>query len=80
MPLYEYYCADCASKFEILSLPSADTNLEVACQKCHSTHVRKLISVFTAHRGGDGEFNDGYHWDTPSGGCGCGGQCGCGKH
>jgi len=84
MPLFEYYCADCRAKFELLTpFKQADTN--IACQKCQSPRVRRLLSVFAAHRGGDGEFNDGYHWSGPSdtssmsGGC-CGGSCGCGSH
>ncbi|HZR44938.1 MAG TPA: zinc ribbon domain-containing protein [Ktedonobacteraceae bacterium] len=74
MPLYEYYCADCKSKFELLvSHQHAD---DIVCVKCHSEKVRRLLSVFASPRGiGDDTSFD----DAPStGSCGCGGgSCGC---
>ena len=82
MPLFEYYCADCQAKFELLT-PYAKADAAPACQQCHGTRVRRLLSVFAARRGGDGEFNDGYHFSGPddagsAGGCCGGGACGCG--
>jgi putative FmdB family regulatory protein len=76
MPLYEYYCSDCKSKFELLvSHQHAD---DVVCMKCRSEKVRRLLSVFaTASNGGeDSAFDD---MDFSAGGsCGCGGgSCGC---
>ncbi len=82
MPLYEYFCTDCETKFEVLK-PFAKADTAVECQECNGTHVRRLLSVFAARRSGDGEFGDGYSWDGPeasSGGCGCGGACSCGGH
>lgn len=74
MPLYEYYCSDCNSKFELLvSHKHADT---IVCMKCHSEKVRRLLSVFASPRDSaddtsfDGSSDDG-------GSCGCGGDCGC---
>jgi len=84
MPLYEYYCQECKNKFELLSTFShADS--DVICQKCHGSKVRRMLSVFSARRGGDGEFNDGGHYAQANdaiggmgGGCSCGGGgCGC---
>lgn len=75
MPLYEYYCSDCNSKFELLaSHRHAD---DVVCTKCHSENIRRLLSVFATHRG-DGA-DAGYDESAPAlGGCGCGGgSCGC---
>lgn len=75
MPLYEYYCADCKSKFELLvSHQHAD---DIVCVKCHSEKVRRLLSVFASLHGNG---NDTFYDDTPpsSGNCGCGdGSCGC---
>jgi putative FmdB family regulatory protein len=75
MPLYEYYCSDCKSKFElIVSHKHADG---IVCMKCQSEQVRRLLSVFSARRAGT---DDGADYDTaPSmGGCACGGGgCGC---
>jgi len=76
MPLYEYYCSDCQTKFELLvGHQHAD---EVVCAKCHGEKVRRLLSVFAAKRG-NGE--DSFGGELPSmggggGGC-CGGGCGC---
>jgi putative FmdB family regulatory protein len=75
MPLYEYYCSDCRSKFELLvSHQHAD---DIVCMKCHSEKVRRLLSVFASHRGSSEEA--GYEEMAPSmGSCGCGGgSCGC---
>lgn len=74
MPLYEYYCADCRTKFEMLvSHQHAD---DVVCMKCRSERVRRLLSVFAAPRGG--KEDSGYDDTPPSmGSCGCGGDCGC---
>lgn len=75
MPLYEYYCSDCKSKFELLvSHQHAD---DVICMKCHSEHVRRLLSLF-AMAGKIGEEGGYGDLDASSGGsCGCGGDCGC---
>ena len=75
MPLYEYYCSDCRSTFELLvSHQHAD---DVVCMKCHSEKVRRLLSVFAAPRGNS---EDASYDEMPSmGGCSCGGggNCGC---
>lgn len=75
MPLYEYYCSNCKSKFElIVSHRDADN---VVCTKCHSERVRRLLSTFAFPRGGgeDTLYDDA----APSmGSCACGdGGCGC---
>lgn len=74
MPLYEYYCSDCKSKFEMLvSYQHAD---DIVCTKCHSEKVRRLLSLFASLRGeSSGEYD--YDDDSPMGSCGCGGDCGC---
>ena len=76
MPLYEYYCADCQAKFELLvNHQHAD---EVVCMKCRSDKVRRLLSVFAAPRGSRGDFsNASFDEDSSNGGGCCGGACGC---
>lgn len=73
MPLYEYYCSDCQSKFELLvSHKHAD---DIVCMKCHSEKVRRLLSVFSKARSSDTSFDDA---PSDDGDCGCGGgACGC---
>lgn len=87
MPLYEYYCSDCRSKFEVLTSYEASRG-EMICADCHGTHVRKLLSVVARpSRGGDdfgdsfdsGDYGDGdADFDSGGGGCNCGGgACSC---
>lgn len=84
MPLYEYYCSDCRSKFEVLTSYEASQG-EMVCADCHGTHVRKLISAFARPiRGGSdgddfGDFAVGGDDFGGGGGCSCGGG-GCGCH
>ena len=56
MPLYEYYCADCHTKFEALRRMS-QTDEPIACQHCGSLHTSRQFSVFAAaSRSGDGQM------------------------
>ena len=43
MPLFEFKCRDCGTTFEKI-VPSSTT--KVACKKCESPKVEKLLSVF----------------------------------
>jgi putative FmdB family regulatory protein len=75
MPLYEYYCSNCKSRFElIVNHQHAD---DIVCTRCHSEHVRRLLSTFAFPRGDSAESL--YDDAAPSaGGCACGnGGCGC---
>ena len=75
MPLYEYRCAECETKFEKLSsFEAADRN--VVCPHCGGTHPRRLISVFATFS----SSSDVTGGVTGGGGCGCGGACSCGGH
>jgi putative FmdB family regulatory protein len=80
MPLYEYRCDDCHTRFELLvSFANADNG--IVCQKCHSERVHRLVSVFATARGEDSMDFSGAMGDTDFGGDGggcCGGSCGCG--
>ena len=63
MPLYEYYCSDCRSKFELLVSYEASEADDIVCARCHGGHVRKLLSVFARPRAvavGDsfGDYDD----------------------
>jgi putative FmdB family regulatory protein len=50
LPLYEYRCLDCNSKFEVLSKSLSE---EVVCEKCGSKNVKRLISAFSFASIGD---------------------------
>ena len=43
MPLFEYECRDCKSRFEQLV---SNENAGVACRKCGSVSVNRLLSTF----------------------------------
>lgn len=47
MPIFEYRCCECGSKFERIV---ASESTGVVCEKCSSPRVEKLLSVFAAIR------------------------------
>ena len=75
MPIYEYYCPRCATKFEQLR-PMTRADDPAICAKGHGGAARTL-SVFATVTKDGGGFLDAM---PPSGGgCACGGGgCGCG--
>jgi putative FmdB family regulatory protein len=76
MPLYEYHCRKCATKFELMRA-MADSDAAATCPKGHAG-AQRTLSMFAAVTKGAG----GEPMPMPSsGGCGCGGgACGCGGH
>ncbi len=53
MPIYEYRCADCETKFEALrSMGQADD--PIACPRCGGTNTSRTISLFAAVSKGKG--------------------------
>jgi len=51
MPLYEYICLDCRTRFDALrSMKDADAT--IACHNCQGEHTSRLLSVFYAHSDG----------------------------
>jgi putative FmdB family regulatory protein len=73
MPIYEYFCPKCATKFEQLR-PMSEADNAAICAKGHKGAARTL-SVFAAvSRDADGSVAT-----MSGGGCACGGgACGCG--
>jgi putative FmdB family regulatory protein len=49
MPIYEYSCQDCGTKFEKLVRRSGD---EIACPACGQNHLKTELSTFAAHAQG----------------------------
>lgn len=75
MPLYEYYCRACQTKFEQLR-PMHMSERTAVCPSGHDGATR-TISLFSAlGRGEDGELMP----IAAGGGCACGGACACGGH
>ncbi|MEA3460011.1 MAG: zinc ribbon domain-containing protein [Chloroflexota bacterium] len=55
MPIYEYYCADCKTKFEVLRRMS-EADDPIACPHCGGISTSRTISVFAAvSKGSSGE-------------------------
>jgi len=51
VPIFEYRCSDCESKFDILIKNSDDIN--IFCPDCNSSKVNKLFSAFSTSAGKD---------------------------
>jgi putative FmdB family regulatory protein len=63
MPLYEYLCRDCGTKFELLrGMAHADD--PAPCARCGSLRTERLISLFAA-------VSDGRIMAGPGGCAGC---------
>ena len=85
MPVYEYLCKNCKTKFELMrSMGQYEDDAD--CPRCDGP-AKKLLSVFTAFSTGIGTVATRQAFDSQSnsedsgmGGCpACaGGTCGCG--
>ena len=73
MPLYEYRCSTCSSKFEKYVRAWGDP---VACPGCGGD-VEKLVSRFAMTSGASGGATIDAAPETGGGGSCCGGGCGC---
>jgi putative FmdB family regulatory protein len=79
MPVYEYYCADCRTKFEALR-PMSKADAPIQCKQCESMHTSRAISLFAAYSKGDGGASRAVAGGGGCGGC-AGGTCStCGHH
>ena len=68
MPIYEYKCEDCDTKFEKL-VRRADEAAEVNCPSCGQKHLSQQYSTFSARANGPSPSRS----EAPA--CG-GGMCG----
>jgi putative FmdB family regulatory protein len=78
MPVYEYYCTKCGTKYELLRSMSRSDD-PATCPNGHKGGARTLslfASVGNKQAGAD--FDD--YAPGGGGGCGCGGACACGGH
>jgi putative FmdB family regulatory protein len=84
MPLFEFHCRDCGSRFEVLTSYEQSRG-EMACAACSSQNVKKLMPLVAKRGRADSEFADGYgvedsmdaNDDFDDSGCSCGGACSC---
>lgn len=47
MPLYEYQCSDCETRFDALRAMS-QADAAIACPQCGSENTQRAISLFSA--------------------------------
>jgi len=78
MPVYEYVCKDCDTRFDSL-VRHHDQADSVDCRACSSSNVRRLVSGFATPGGYDDEFVPRQSAGNGGGGGCCGGSCGCGR-
>jgi putative FmdB family regulatory protein len=71
MPIYEYRCDDCGTKFEKLVRRSDSDG--VTCPSCGEKHLTQQLSTFAAQVGGAKQADGPV---CPSGQCSNPGMCG----
>ncbi len=64
MPIYEYKCDSCGTKFEKLMRRSGDME-GLACPDCGQQHLSQQYSTFAAHAG-TGASSSGFASEGPS--------------
>jgi putative FmdB family regulatory protein len=70
MPIYEYRCEDCGTKFEKLVRRTSDVP-EIGCPSCGEKHLQQEHSTFAAPGSKSAEMPS-----CPSGRCSNPGLCG----
>jgi len=73
MPIYEYRCQDCGTKFEKLVRRSTDA-AALECPSCGKQHLEQELSTFAAHANGSPKSEGAPA--CPSGRCSNPGMCG----
>ena len=74
MPIFEYRCQDCDTRFEKL-VRNSDTDGPV-CPSCGTPHVEKELSTFAAHANGRSSSPAPMPGGCPAGMCRTPGMCG----
>ena len=55
MPIFEYVCDDCGTKFEKLVRQNGDA---LACPKCGQAHLTTALSTFATHSNGKAKASE----------------------
>ena len=74
MPIYEYRCEDCGTKFEKLVRRAVDAP-GIECPSCGQKHLKQELSTFAAHAS-NGRSRSADMPSCPSGQCSNPGLCG----
>ena len=73
MPIYEYLCDECETRFERIVI---NKQQEIACPKCASKKATIQLSVFASPTGSSSGVSAKSSSSSGGGSC-CGGGCGC---
>jgi putative FmdB family regulatory protein len=76
LPLYEYFCPPCGSKFEVLR-PVSQMDQVAVCPDGHTTNNRVLSVFAPVSKAGSGINLDFSASHATNGGACCGGSCSC---
>jgi putative FmdB family regulatory protein len=78
MPIYEYVCEECDTRFERIVL---NKQQEITCPKCASRKASIQLSVFATGTGtgnaASAKSSSSFSGGNSGGGSCCGGGCGC---
>lgn len=72
MPIYEYVCDECETRFEKIVI---NKQQEISCPKCASKKANIQLSVFATAGNTSSSSTSGS--SSGGGGSCCGGGCGC---
>jgi len=75
MPIFEYSCDDCGTKFEKLMRRAGETD-GLECPSCGERHLTQELSTFAAHGGGGAKPQQPMGGGCPAGMCRTPGMCG----
>ncbi|MHB0999867.1 MAG: FmdB family zinc ribbon protein [Armatimonadota bacterium] len=74
MPIYEFECRGCGTRFEVLCSINSGSD-GVTCPECESGDIKRLISTFySKSSSSSGSCSCGSSCGSSS--CNCGGSCG----
>jgi len=68
MPIYEYQCQDCYTKFEVIR-PMKEADSGADCVKCQSHNTKRQLSLFNATSDGRGIASGGSCSGCAGGAC-----------
>jgi putative FmdB family regulatory protein len=75
MPIYEYVCDDCQTRYERVVMSSSQ---KISCPKCASKRHTLQLSVFSAGKSSNGSKSADASCSPSGGFCGCTPDgCGC---
>jgi len=75
MPVYEYFCRTCNTRYDKLR-PLREANVPATCPTCDEQNSVRTLSVFIAMTS-SAESRSTTGESTFHGGCACGGACAC---